>query len=74
MGRLSGFKYREVAKRLSGLGFKFLREDKGSHEIWHSKEKDIYTTIPKHNGDMIEGTLRSVLKQADINIDDFLNY
>ena len=73
MGRLSGFKYREVAKRLKTFGFKFLREAKGSHEIWYSSDKDIYTTIPRHTRDMFEGTLRSILKQADIDVDEFLN-
>jgi len=31
-----------------------------------------YTTIPNHPGDMPEGTLRAILKQAGISIDDFL--
>jgi hypothetical protein len=33
-----------------------------------------YTTIPNHSGDMPEGTLRAILKQADITPDDFVNY
>ena len=36
MGRLSGFRYRDVAKRLRKLGFIFDRQAAGSHEIWHS--------------------------------------
>jgi len=72
MGRLSGFKYREVTRKLKKLGFNFLREAKGSHEIWYNSQTNLYTTIPKHSGDMIEGTLRHILKQADIDIDDFL--
>ena len=36
MGRLSGFNYREVAKRLRGLGFAFDRQAAGSHEIWYN--------------------------------------
>ncbi len=73
MGRLSGFKYREVAKRLKLFGFRFFREAKGSHEIWYNEKSNMYTTIPKHNGDMIEGTLRNILKQANVEVDDFLN-
>jgi hypothetical protein len=34
MGRLAGFKYREVVKRLKRLGFQFDRQAAGSHEIW----------------------------------------
>lgn len=34
MGRLSGFKYREIVQRLKALGFQFDRQAAGSHEIW----------------------------------------
>jgi len=31
-----------------------------------------YTTIPNHPGDMPDGTLRAILKQAGIAPDEFL--
>ncbi len=73
MGRLSGFKYRQIIKKLKKLGFEFDRQAAGSHEIWYSPEDDLYTTIPNHPGDMPEGTLRAILRQANISTDDFLN-
>ncbi|AFZ51050.1 putative periplasmic or secreted lipoprotein [Dactylococcopsis salina PCC 8305] len=48
MGRLSGFKYRQVVKKLKGLGFKFDRQAAGSHEIWYNPKTNRYTTIPHH--------------------------
>ncbi len=72
MGRLSGFRYKEIAKRLSALGFSFVRSARGSHEIWHHTQTGRYTTIPRHAGDMPEGTLRHMLKQAGVAVDDFL--
>ena len=72
MGRLSGFKYRQITKKLKKFGFKFNRQAAGSHEIWYNSSNDRYTTIPNHPGDMPEGTLRVILKQADISVDDFL--
>ncbi len=72
MGRLSGFHYREIAKRLKECGFAFDRQAAGSHEIWYSEQADRYTTIPNHPGDMPEGTLRAILKQAGISPEDFL--
>jgi hypothetical protein len=33
MGHLSGFKYREVARRLRVFGFVFDRPGPGSHEV-----------------------------------------
>lgn len=72
MGRLSGFKYRQIVKRLKGFGFEFDRQAAGSHELWYNEQTDRYTTIPNHPGDMPEGTLRAILKQAGIEPDDFL--
>lgn len=72
MGRLSGFKYREIAKALRYCGFALDRQAAGSHEIWFNDRTGKYTTIPNHNGDMPEGTLRQILKQAGIEAEDFL--
>ena len=72
MGRLSGFRYRQIVKRLKALGFAFDRQAAGSHEIWYNDQTRCYTTIPNHPGDMPEGTLRAILKQAGIEPDEFL--
>jgi predicted RNA binding protein YcfA (HicA-like mRNA interferase family) len=73
VGRLAGFTYKEIAKRLKKHGFAFDRQAAGSHEIWYSTTTNQYTTIPNHPGDMPEGTLRAILRQAAIDPDDFLN-
>jgi len=72
VGRLSGFRYREIVRRLKTLGFSFERQTAGSHEIWFNKPTRRYTTIPNHPGDMPEGTLRAILKQAGIDPEAFL--
>lgn len=72
MGKLSGFRYREIIKKLQTFGFEFYRQAAGSHEIWRNPRTGRFTTIPNHPGDMPEGTLRAILKQAGIDIDDFL--
>lgn len=74
MGRLSGFRYREIIKRLKSFGFVFDRHAAGSHEIWFNPTTSRYTTIPNHPGDMPEGTLRAILKQAGIDPEDFLKH
>lgn len=72
MGKLSGFKYWEIVKKLKNFGFIFYRQAAGSHEIWYNEKTGKFTTIPNHTGDMPEGTLRAILKQADINPNDFV--
>jgi predicted RNA binding protein YcfA (HicA-like mRNA interferase family) len=72
MGRLSGFRYRDIVRKLKSFGFAFDRQAAGSHEIWFNHATNRYTTVPNHPGDMPEGTLRAILRQADIDPDDFL--
>ena len=72
MGRLSGFRYRDVVKRLKKLGFMFDRQAAGSYEIWFNSVSDRYTTVPNHPGDIPEGTLRAIIKQTGIEMEDFL--
>lgn len=72
MGRLAGYKYRAIIKRLRKLGFAFDRQAAGSHEVWFNASSNRYTTIPNHPGDMPEGTLKAILKQAGITPDKFL--
>jgi len=72
MGRLAGFKYRQIIKRLKKMGFVFDRQAAGSHEIWFNPAANKYTTIPNHPGDMPEGTLKAILRQAGVSTESFL--
>ena len=72
MGRLSGFKYRDVAQRLRRFGYAFDRPGPGSHEVWRHAQTGRKVTVPRHTRDMAEGTLRAILREARIAVDDFL--
>jgi len=72
MGRLAGFSYREVAKRLRKLGWVFDRPGPGSHEVWRNPSTQRKVTLPHHSRDMAEGTLRAILREAEIDVDQFL--
>ena len=73
MAALAGFTHRQITRKLAALGFEYLREAKGSHEIWWNPVTRHRTTIPHHSGDIAEGTLRSILRQADLSPDQFLD-
>lgn len=72
MGRLAGFRYRDIVQRLKAFGFEFRRHAAGSHEIWINPDTGRYTTVPNHTGDVPEGTLRAILRQAGITPEEFL--
>ena len=61
MGRLSGFKYREVARKLKSLGYGYVRQGAGSHEVWSHAVTGLVIIVPHHARDMPEGTLRAIL-------------
>jgi predicted RNA binding protein YcfA (HicA-like mRNA interferase family) len=73
VGRLAGLRYRDVARKLKAFGFQFDRQAAGSHEIWFNPNSNRYTTVPNHAGDLPEGTVRAILRQAGINPDDFVS-
>ncbi len=72
MGRLSGFRYREVARRLQGFGWLFDRQGPGSHEVWRHAATGRKVTIPHHAKPLAEGTLRAILREAGIAVSGFL--
>ena len=74
MGRLAGLTYRQVTRRLRKCGFAIRRQAAGSHEIWHNEATGRWTTIPNHPGDMPEGTVRAIVREAGLTVEEFLHY
>ncbi len=72
MGRLGGFSYRDVARRLRRLGWKFDRPGPGSHEVWRHAATGRKVTLPHHSRGIAEGTLRAILREAQIDVEAFL--
>ncbi len=72
MGRLAGFRCRDMVRRLRVLGFAFDRHAADSHEIGFNTATKRSTTVPNHPGDLPEGTLRAILRQAGVEPDESL--
>ena len=62
----------QIIRKLKKAGFIFDRQAKGSHEIWRNPTTRAYTTVPHHLGDLPEGTVRAIVKQAGLSVDQFL--
>ena len=71
MSHIRPLPYRIVIKKLRKLGFVFRRATGGSHEIWWN-EKMRKTCVVPHHREVKAGTLRSILRQADISEETFL--
>jgi predicted RNA binding protein YcfA (HicA-like mRNA interferase family) len=72
MGRLAGLSASEVIRKLRRAGFVFDRVAKGSHEIWLHPETRARVVVPHHPGDVPEGTVRAIIRQAGLEVDEFL--
>jgi predicted RNA binding protein YcfA (HicA-like mRNA interferase family) len=53
-------------------GFAFDRHGPGSHEIWRHTVTARRVTLPHHAREMAEGTLRAILREAGIRVEEFL--
>jgi predicted RNA binding protein YcfA (HicA-like mRNA interferase family) len=71
--RLPALTYRQVIKHLKAAGFAFDRQAKGSHEIWYNPQTRRRTTVPHHPGTLPIGTLRAIIHEAGLTVDEFLN-
>jgi predicted RNA binding protein YcfA (HicA-like mRNA interferase family) len=72
MTRLPELTYRDVISRLRRAGFMFDRQAKGSHEIWYNPVTRRRTTVPNHPGAIARGTLRAIIREAGLSVDEFL--
>ena len=68
MPKLTAVKPRQAARALERAGFSFVRQ-KGSHRIY--VKGDTGVTLPWHSKDMRIGTLRHIIKQSGLTVEEF---
>ena len=74
MTSLPSSKPTDLIRKLRRAGFIFDRHAKGSHEIWYNPATRRRTVVPNHPGkDIPKGTLRAIIAQAGLSIQEFTN-
>ncbi len=72
MPDLPAVRPREVVAALGRAGF-LVHRQVGSHvSLRHRTDLALRVTVPMHNRDMKEGTLRGILRQADVSPEEFM--
>ncbi|HEY0545089.1 MAG TPA: type II toxin-antitoxin system HicA family toxin [Pyrinomonadaceae bacterium] len=71
MSKLPHLKPRVVVRALERAGFE-LRKSKSSHRTYI--KDTLRVTVPYHATDIKPGTLRSIIEQAGMTIEEFLSY
>lgn len=70
MGKLPSIKPKQILKILKQFGFEVKRQT-GSHiRLIHPNGRA--TTLAMHNRDLPKGTLRVILRQSNISLEEFL--
>ena len=69
MARLPSRTGKQIARILLRNGF-VLDHVTGSHHIFISADETRRVTVPVHAKDLPKGTLREILKQAGLSVDD----
>jgi|WetSurMetagenome_2_1015567.scaffolds.fasta_scaffold158677_2 predicted RNA binding protein YcfA (HicA-like mRNA interferase family) len=69
---LPALKSVEVIKALEKAGFRIKRKT-GSHFIMFKTELKRPLTVPMHSKDLPTGTLRAIIRQANLTIEEFLH-
>ena len=72
MTRLGGYTGTEVVRAFQNAGWNVVRQ-KGSHVCLEKPEHEATLTVPVHKGkDVKKGTLRNLIKDAEMTVDEFL--
>ena len=69
MSKLPRISGRECRRALEKAGFVFKRQH-GSHMILRRDDPFSQTTVPDHR-ELDRGTLRAILRQSDLTVDEF---
>jgi predicted RNA binding protein YcfA (HicA-like mRNA interferase family) len=59
---------RELVRVLERAGFIPVRQ-KGSHQIYRHVQTGQLVSVPMHTGDIPKGTLRQILRAADLSVE-----
>lgn len=69
--RLPALKPRQTIRVLEKAGFRFERQ-KGSHKIYLNPSVRQAVIVPFHNKDLKRGTLRNIIKQSGLTLEEFI--
>jgi predicted RNA binding protein YcfA (HicA-like mRNA interferase family) len=71
MPKLVPISHQELARKLRRAGFAEIRTSR--HPVYYLAEKNLTIPIPRHPGDVPKGTLRAIVRELGISIEEFNN-
>lgn len=71
MPKLVPITHRELAKKLRRAGYVEIRTSR--HPVYYLAEHNITIPVPQHPGDVPKGTLRTIIREMGISVEEFNN-
>jgi predicted RNA binding protein YcfA (HicA-like mRNA interferase family) len=69
MSKLVPISHRELARKLRRAGFVEIRTSR--HPVYYLAEMNLTIPVPRHPGDVPKGTLRTIIRELGISVDQF---
>ena len=69
MPKLNRVSYRELAAKLRRAGFVGIRTSR--HPVYYLEGKNITVPVPRHLGDVPMGTLRAIIREIVMTVEEF---
>lgn len=73
MPKLPNVNSKKLLRVLLKLGF-YIHHQSGSHiNLRHNSKNYLHIVVPNHSKDLAPKTLKSIINQSEISVDDFVN-
>jgi predicted RNA binding protein YcfA (HicA-like mRNA interferase family) len=69
MPKLIRVSYRELATKLRRAGYVEIRTNR--HLVYYLEERNATIPVPRHPGDVPIGTLRAIVREMGLTVDEF---
>jgi len=69
MPKLARVSYRELAAKLGRAGYVEIRTSR--HPVYCLEEKNTTVPVPRHSGDVPIGTLRAIVREMGMTVEEF---
>jgi predicted RNA binding protein YcfA (HicA-like mRNA interferase family) len=71
--RLPALSFREVVRALERLGFQIDHVTGSHYRLKHTRDPRRNAVVPRHSRDIKRGVLRSIIRQAGLTVEEFLD-
>lgn len=69
MPKLVPISHRELVRKLRRAGYVEIRTSR--HPVYYLAERDLTIPVPSHPGDVPKGTLRAIIREMGISVEEF---